>query len=293
MVNNRLILDGIPLPAVSVRKCIYFGTEQWILNWIVASGRGPWQIWNSIVCNTDLVCNRLITARLSSHRQKWDNDQKLEKLPVSFLRRWRTVISNVRCVGSSRCIPSRGLGCAYPGMQQKRTNKTGVLSAMRDIWKKLLLLAKKTAKSGDKSGAVPYHKDGSNSNDRQYYSYSVSWYKTAISIRSRYGCGGWSTTPNLNAMIDLSKVQNYYVACGYTNLRRGIDGLAVIVSQQYGRHLDEESMVLFCGRRTDRIKALYWSGDGYILLYKRLSNGWFQWPSSEAELGLIDHQSFR
>ena len=35
-------------------------------------------------------------------------------------------------------------------------------------------------------------------------------------------------------MIDLSKVQNYYVACGYTDLRRGIDGLASIIIQQYG-----------------------------------------------------------
>lgn len=58
-------------------------------------------------------------------------------------------------------------------------------------------------------------------------------------------------------MIDLSKVQNYYVACGYTDLRRGIDGLAAIVSQQYGGYLSEESLFLFCGRRTDRIKALY------------------------------------
>ena len=53
-------------------------------------------------------------------------------------------------------------------------------------------------------------------------------------------------------MIDLSKVQNYYVACGYTDLRRGIDGLAAIVSQQYGSRLSEESLFLFCGRRTDR-----------------------------------------
>lgn len=94
-------------------------------------------------------------------------------------------------------------------------------------------------------------------------------------------------------MIDLSKVKNYYVVCGYTDLRRGIDGLAAIVTQQYAGQLSEESLFLFCGRRTDRIKALYWSGDGYILLYKRLSNGQFQWPRSEAELRLIDHQSFR
>ncbi|WP_442863025.1 IS66 family insertion sequence element accessory protein TnpB, partial [Agathobaculum sp.] len=38
-------------------------------------------------------------------------------------------------------------------------------------------------------------------------------------------------------MIDLSKVRNYYVACGYTDLRRGIDGLAAIVTQQYAGQL--------------------------------------------------------
>ena len=94
-------------------------------------------------------------------------------------------------------------------------------------------------------------------------------------------------------MIDLSQVRNYYVACGYTDLRRGIDGLASIVMQQYGTSLDEESLFLFCGRKTDRIKALYYSGDGYILLYKRLNNGRFQWPRSEAELRKLDAQSFR
>ena len=94
-------------------------------------------------------------------------------------------------------------------------------------------------------------------------------------------------------MIDLTKVRNYYVACGYTDLRLGIDGLAAVVTQQYGSRLDEESLFLFCGRRTDRIKALYWTGDGYILLYKRLSNGRFQWPRSEAELKRLDPQSFR
>ena len=94
-------------------------------------------------------------------------------------------------------------------------------------------------------------------------------------------------------MIDLSKVTNYYIACGYTDLRRGIDGLAGIVQLQYGMDLREDSLFLFCGRRTDRIKALYWSGDGYVLLYKRLSNGNFQWPRSEAELKKLDLQSFR
>ena len=94
-------------------------------------------------------------------------------------------------------------------------------------------------------------------------------------------------------MIDLSRVRHYYVACGYTDLRRGIDGLASIVVTQYGKELREDSLFLFCGRRTDRIKALYWSGDGYILIYKRLSNGGFQWPRSAGELKSLDAQSFR
>ena len=94
-------------------------------------------------------------------------------------------------------------------------------------------------------------------------------------------------------MIDLSRVRKYYVACGYTDLRRGIDGLAAIVCQQYGRELREDSIFLFCGRRTDRIKALYYTGDGYVLLYKRLSNGAFQWPRSTQELRQLDVRSFR
>lgn len=94
------------------------------------------------------------------------------------------------------------------------------------------------------------------------------------------------------AMIDLSRVTNYYVACGYTDLRLGIDGLAGIVMTQYGLELQEDSLFLFYGRRTDRIKALYWAGDGYVLLYKRLSNGRFQWPRSETELRNLEAQSF-
>ena len=94
-------------------------------------------------------------------------------------------------------------------------------------------------------------------------------------------------------MIDLSRVRKYYVACGYTGLRRGIDGLVAIVCQQYGRELGENSIFLFCGRRTDRIKALYYTGDGYVLLYKRLSNGAYQWPRSAQELRQLDARSFR
>ena len=87
---------------------------------------------------------------------------------------------------------------------------------------------------------------------------------------------------------DRSDQSPYLLHCtGYTDHCLGIDGLAAVVTQQYGSYLDEESLFLFSGRQTDRIKALYWSGDGHIILYKRLSNGRFQWPRPEAELRLL------
>ena len=94
-------------------------------------------------------------------------------------------------------------------------------------------------------------------------------------------------------MIDIARIKRYYIACGYTDLRCGIEGLACIVRQQYKTELDDETLFLFCGRRTDRIKALLWCGDGYLLLYKRLTNGRFQWPRSQAELRGLDQQAFR
>lgn len=80
-------------------------------------------------------------------------------------------------------------------------------------------------------------------------------------------------------MLDFSRVQNYYIACGYTDMRKQIDGLVAMVELQYGQTLDERSIFLFCVHRADRIKALYWDGTGYVLLYKRLTEKRFQFQS--------------
>ena len=57
-----------------------------------------------------------------------------------------------------------------------------------------------------------------------------------------------------------------FLATGFTDLRRGIDGLASIVQQQFELDPVTNTLFLFCGRRRDRIKALYWEGDGFVLL---------------------------
>ena len=94
-------------------------------------------------------------------------------------------------------------------------------------------------------------------------------------------------------MLDFSRVQNYYIARGYTDMRKQIDGLVALVQTRFGQEMDETSLYLFCGRQADRIKALYWDGTGYILLYKRLTEKRFQWLRSERDLKKLTLQEFR
>ena len=92
---------------------------------------------------------------------------------------------------------------------------------------------------------------------------------------------------------DFTGADKVYIACGYTDLRRVIDGLAGIVQQQFQLDPFTNTLFLFCGRRRDRIKALYWEGDGLLLLYKLLESGSFQWPRSEEEARLLTPQQYR
>ena len=92
---------------------------------------------------------------------------------------------------------------------------------------------------------------------------------------------------------DLATDAQVYLVTGYTDLRRGIDGLATIVQAQLRLDPFSKALFLFCGRRCDRIKGLLWEGDGFLLLYKRLDNGRFQWPRSETEALLLTPQQIR
>jgi len=87
--------------------------------------------------------------------------------------------------------------------------------------------------------------------------------------------------------------ENVYIAVGYTDMRLSITGLAAIVAQVFRLDPCARTLYLFCGRRCDRIKGLLWEGDGFILLYKRLEAGRFQWPRKESEARLITPQQLR
>ena len=68
-------------------------------------------------------------------------------------------------------------------------------------------------------------------------------------------------------------MEKIYIRCGYTDMRKQLNGLLDII--QYNFKLDpySNSLFLFCGKRADRIKAVHYEGDGFCLLYKRYENG--------------------
>ena len=92
---------------------------------------------------------------------------------------------------------------------------------------------------------------------------------------------------------DFTAAERVYIARGYTDIRKGIDGLAALVQQQFQLDPCSNALFLFYGRKRDRIKALYWEGDGFVLLYKRLESGVYQWPRNSREARQISAQQYR
>ena len=83
---------------------------------------------------------------------------------------------------------------------------------------------------------------------------------------------------------DAAAIRKVVIACGYVDLRKGIDGLSMIIGDRYRQNLFEKgTLFLFCCRRSDRIKGLLWMGDGFLLLYKRLESGSLSWPHTSEE----------
>lgn len=79
-------------------------------------------------------------------------------------------------------------------------------------------------------------------------------------------------------MIGPSAATRIWIAAGVTDMRRGFDGLAALVQAQLQADPFSGQVFVFRGRRGDRIKVLWWDGDGLCLFAKRLEYGRFVWP---------------
>jgi transposase len=83
-------------------------------------------------------------------------------------------------------------------------------------------------------------------------------------------------------MIGFPSEGRIWLACGATDMRKGFDGLAAIVQLQLAEDPFSGQLFVFRGRRGDRVKLLWWDGDGLCLFAKRLERGAFVWPHAES-----------
>jgi transposase len=81
-------------------------------------------------------------------------------------------------------------------------------------------------------------------------------------------------------MIAIPQGVQVWLATGHTDMRRGFDGLALLVQETLKRDPHSGHLFVFRGRRGGLIKVLWHDGQGLCLLAKRLERGRFIWPSA-------------
>ena len=93
---------------------------------------------------------------------------------------------------------------------------------------------------------------------------------------------------------DAAGIRKVVLACGTVDLRKVIDGLAMIIGDKYKQNpFEKGTLFLFCGQRADRIKGLLWMGTGFLLLYKRFEDGRLSWPRTTQEAAELSEEQFQ
>lgn len=82
-------------------------------------------------------------------------------------------------------------------------------------------------------------------------------------------------------MIGLPAGTRIWLVAGATDMRKGFDGLSALVQTALGDDPFSGQLFVFRGRRGDRVKVLWWDGQGLCLYYKRLERGRFVWPRAQ------------
>jgi transposase len=85
-------------------------------------------------------------------------------------------------------------------------------------------------------------------------------------------------------MFSSASQMKVYVAIGSTDMRKSINGLSLLVADQFDLDLFSGSLFAFCNRKRDIVKILYWADNGFCVWMKRLEKDVFRWPESEQEV---------
>ncbi len=82
-------------------------------------------------------------------------------------------------------------------------------------------------------------------------------------------------------MLMLKEKSVIYVSLSPIDMRKSIDGLSMLVVSHLQGNPQSGDLFLFCNRSKDKIKALYWDRNGFVLFYKRLEKDKFKFSFNE------------
>ena len=74
-----------------------------------------------------------------------------------------------------------------------------------------------------------------------------------------------------------------YLCRDIVDMRKSINGLSILVEQALGLDPFAEKLFVFCNRKRDKVKILYWERSGFVLWYKRLEKHRFPWPEEGSD----------
>lgn len=77
-----------------------------------------------------------------------------------------------------------------------------------------------------------------------------------------------------------------YLFTGYTDMRKGAGSLALLTASLLSESVYESRMFIFRGKSADKIKILWWDGQGFCLFYKCFDQGKFIWPAASDKISI-------
>lgn len=84
----------------------------------------------------------------------------------------------------------------------------------------------------------------------------------------------------MRMFVDINSV---YLHRDPVDFRKSIDGLSLIVDQSMTLSVFDSALFVFCNKRRDKLKILYWDNSGFCLWYKRLEKERFKWSRKDKD----------
>lgn len=88
-------------------------------------------------------------------------------------------------------------------------------------------------------------------------------------------------------MLNIGNNSKIYLCTGHTDMRKSINGLSLLAQSIISDRINSGALFIFRGKKADKLKILWWDGQGFCLYYKCLESGKFVWPRLDNKQSLV------